>query len=254
MNTIAHEHGGSLVTRINGNPEIAIWVHQGMGDQIECNGLIRSYLDKYLRIFVFAKPPYIDMIKYMYRDTSRIEVLPTVRGSGPKTPDQPEVISSQLKLYKNQNIDWLTVGYQYYNDRKFRGENCNQIFYNIAGVPYEDKVPRFFYKREIKEEERVYQKLNPQNEDYIFVHDDPERGFYINIKSDKKIIKNDKSENIFYMRKILEKASEIHCMNSAIYCWIEYIETTDNLYHYPLRSHGRGQLKKWKSVSKNCGK
>ena len=62
-------------TRINGASKIIIYTHQGLGDQIECNGLIRSFLDKYEQIFIFAKSQYFKMVEYMYRDEKKIEVL-----------------------------------------------------------------------------------------------------------------------------------------------------------------------------------
>ena len=50
------------------------------------------------------------------------------------------------------------------------------------------------------------------------------------------------------MRKILENASEIYCTNSSIFCFIEQLETTSNLYHSNMRGHSKGQFKQWKSI------
>jgi hypothetical protein len=238
--------------RVNGAPNIIIYAHQGLGDQIDCNGLTRSFLDTHKTVFIFAKRQYIKMVEYMYRDTSRIQILPIYHTKyeaphGTEFNEGRDTASYYMNVSKD-NFDYLPVGFHYYGS--VMGQSCSERFYNIAKIPYEYKISRFFYEREEKEEQRVFEKLNPENEEYIFVHDDPERGMKLNIKSNKKIIKNDKSENIFYMRKILENASEIHCMNSAIFCLIEHIDTTKNLYHYPVRGHSNGQFKTklWKTV------
>jgi len=229
-------------TRLNGAPKIIIYTHQGLGDQIECNGLIRSFLNKYEQIFIFAKSHYFDMVKYMYRDEEKIQVLSICHGLKPEGKD---CASYYMNVDKN-NFDYLVVGHGDYG--KGRGKNCSQIFYDIVNVPYENKIKNFFYKREEKEEDRVFKKLNPNNEEYIFVHDDPQRGFNLNVKSKKLIIRNDKSENIFYMRKILENASEIHCMNSSILCFMEQLETKAKLFHYPIRGSSKGLFKQWETV------
>jgi hypothetical protein len=60
--------------------------------------------------------------------------------------------------------------------------------------------------------------LNPNEEKYIFVHDDASRGFSIDmdrIKTDHKIIMNDKRFNVFDYITLLENAEEVHFMQSS---------------------------------------
>ena len=104
-------------------------------------------------------------------------------------------------------------------------------------------------QRDMDEEERVYNKLNPSNEEYIFVHDDETRGFKIDIDNDLKIIRNDITENIFHFPMILEKAKEIHVMESSFKSMVEHFDVDGDLYFHDFRQHPLGRhVKKWKVV------
>ena len=61
-------------------------------------------------------------------------------------------------------------------------------------------------------EEKLYDKL-VHNENYIFIHDDPSRGFIIPekfISKEFQIIKNSYEYSIFDYSKIIENAKEIN--------------------------------------------
>jgi hypothetical protein len=114
-----------------------------------------------------------------------------------------------------------------------------ESFYHLANVPWEKRNTEFFFQREFEKEEDVYQKLNPNNEKYVFIHDDISRGFSINIKTEHKIIKNNNNINMLHLITLLERAEEIHCMSSSILCLIDCLSSHiqfKNLYlHYNIR-------------------
>ena len=59
--------------------DIYIYHHLGLGDSIACNGLVRHILeisDNTTNIFVFCKKNFFKIIKFMYRDQSRINLIP----------------------------------------------------------------------------------------------------------------------------------------------------------------------------------
>ena len=65
----------------------------------------------------------------------------------------------------------------------------------------------------------LYKTLNPNDEDFIFVHEDPDRGMFLDksrIRQDLKIIGNNKQFLIFDYIYLLSKAKEVHVMQSSI--------------------------------------
>jgi hypothetical protein len=56
--------------------DIVIHHHLGLGDHIDCNGMVRYFADLYEDdvIHTFAKEQYFDMIEWMYRDEEQIKV------------------------------------------------------------------------------------------------------------------------------------------------------------------------------------
>ena len=106
------------------------------------------------------------------------------------------------------------------------------------------------------------------NKPYAFIHDDKDRNFVINtnnIRPNLKIIRNDKKELIFNFSLILERAKEIHIMESSFRQIIEVLNTKNKkLYLYKGRSGEHsidlynkskkkwvGTSKKWKIIKQN---
>jgi hypothetical protein len=184
-----------------------IYHHLGLGDHIICNGIVRHYQEIYDDVTVFCKPCYSTNVKYMYRDNQKIIVLPI----GEK---------SDVVDYINQNnieSDLIVVGFDKpgFNTTK----TFDEWFYNTVDLPFEYRFSKFKFERNNEKENEVYNELNPNNEQYIYVHDDKERGFEINrdeLKSDLKIIENDKRFLMFDMLKIIENATEVHSMQTGM--------------------------------------
>ena len=144
-----------------------IYHHLGLGDHIICNGIVRHYREIYNIVTVFCKPHYLANVEYMYRDDDNIIVLPIGEDSN--------VIN-----YINQNdlhSDLITVGFNkpgFTNSKTF-----DEGFYNTVNLPFEYRFSKFKFDRDYEKESEVYNELNPNNEPYIYVHDDKERGFKI---------------------------------------------------------------------------
>ena len=200
--------------------KICIYHHLGLGDTFECNGMIRYYAKSYSQVDIFAKSNYHDMVCYMYRDNPCI-VVNKIDGNN-ETLD----VSRFLKNYKG---DILFAGHQkYFSNLEYFKKNKmgpGESFYFLANVPWEKRNTDFFFQRDREKENDVYKKLNPNNEKYVFIHDDISRGFYIDLRTEHNIIRNDNSINMFHLIKLLEEAEEIHCMSSSILCLIDCLSS-----------------------------
>lgn len=222
---------------------IVIHHHLGLGDHIDCNGMVRYFSELYDEnmIQVFSKPQYLEMVEYMYRDNEKINVNLV-------NDEYPGVID-----FLNQNEstvdDFFRVGHEHYPKNPADDKNCWEYFYEQLEFDYDVKYDYFSVVRDMDEEKRVYNKLNPSDEDYIFVHDDESRGFKIDVENDLKIIRNDITENIFYFPMILEKAKEIHVMESSFKSMVEHFDVSGDLYFHDFRQHPLGRhVKNWKVV------
>ena len=182
--------------------------HQGLGDHIECHGIIRHYAELFDQVSVLCILPHnVEALRYMYRDNPRIKVV--TQEEQPVTIHYkvqfPAICENVLELYG------VAMG----------GNNAAMKFYGKAEVPFKFRKEKFYLERDLEEEKRTLDLLNPNGEDFIFIHDDPLRGFNIDIDTDLKVIRNTPDVSFFSMLGVIAKAKEIHCMSSSYFCLID---------------------------------
>jgi hypothetical protein len=226
--------------------------NQGLGDHIEHNGMVRYISEIYKgNVYYFVgRDIFLGMVKWMYRDNPRIKIVPLnmPKNLPPFSNARAEFLNCSIreflwwsdsdrmgfakfdeqqsgeKGYRNahQHQPWteeatkLTAVSATHNgwSKHYKPLECGRAYYHTAGIPYQVKFDNFYLERDYEEEDRVYKKLNPNNEKYVFVHD--EIGKKINLNTEYKVIRNDPTENIFYQIGLLKKAEEIHCMSSCV--------------------------------------
>lgn len=226
--------------------------HLGLGDHLDCNGMVRYILEhgEHDEVAVFSKPNYFSMIEYMYRDTDKIEVIQV---------SKEDEYGDVDKVLKETNAKYFVrIGHEYYPGKQAelsQDKNCWEFFYEQVNIPYNVRYDYFHVERDEKEEQRVFDKLNPNNEPYIFIHEDAARGFTLNrehfLDKSLKTIENDVTENIFHFTKILEDAQEIHCMESSFKTLIDFYCKQDNLFYHDIRESqplGQHSSPKWKVI------
>lgn len=193
----------------------------GLGDHIMCNGIVRYYANLNDKVYVFCKHDYCEDVNYMFRDDKRIELIPVV-----------DYDSAAIAINSNPHIkqNLIVVGgngtpeknIQHVYNYLHRGIRLDRVFYGMAEVPFENKTLLFYFERNFSNEKKLIEDLNPSNVPYIFVHDDPARGFNMDmnkIRKDLLIIKPAASAavgyKIFDYLGLLENAEEIHVMESC---------------------------------------
>ena len=214
--------------------DLYIHHHLGLGDMIHCNGMIRYILENLADVrdvYTFSKNRYVEMTNWMYRDEPRIKVVCIDENSNERHQVDMKIASIATK---DPSIQFLRVGHEFY--REGSNENgpmpCDMIFYNQLNIPFSARLDYCHWDRDYDEEERVFKKMVPEGEDYIFIHDDPNRkeqqgGFVIpetTHRTDLKIVRNDMSESIFHLGKVLTNAKEVHLMESSIRCMAEFLK------------------------------
>ena len=193
------------------------------------------------------------MIEYMYRDEDRIEVIKIDNNL-----NEYDQVRSFVEGKPLHDLDFLRVGFENYPTGRevMDNKNCWEYFYDQVKIPYNVRTDYFYVERDEEEESKLLEELNPDDKPYIFVHDDPERGYHIDenkLPEDYLIIKNDNSRNIFDFIKVLECAEEIHCMESSYKSLIDFYAKTADLYYHDFRGHPLGTKtnREW-SIVKNA--
>jgi hypothetical protein len=155
--------------------------------------------------------------------------------------------------------NYVQVGHGFYPEKleAKENENCWVYFYRQMGIPCSVRYEYFYINRSPESELKAYNELVGQDDvEYIFVHDDPTRGFSIDMSKisvgGRKVIRNDMKYTIFDFIYILEKASEIHVMESSFKSLVELVPTikAPSFFH-DFRGHPLGSISKsrWSTVS-----
>lgn len=202
--------------------------HYGFGDYVVCYGLVKELSKKYDNVLLFIRSHRsnldINNIKRLYSSIKKVQV----------TTDDP-------RLYK----DVIYVG-QGFTEIIKKGSSMPfpKFFYEQMGVPLNLLWDNFYFKRDMnKEKEIYYDRLGlKDNEEYIFLHDDPIRSFIIDkkyINPDIKIIHLVELEDISILNTLylIEKSKEVHAFPTGLVPFIDQMNVIhDNLnYHKYVR-------------------
>ena len=193
--------------------QVYIYHHLGLGDHFHCNGVVRSLINEKYRdtkVKLFAKEKYSEMVKFMYRDLSNLEIISI-------TNDEKKEKNEINSIKKNNDIV-ERIGFDYFLRNKNKGKTIDMLFYEQYNIDYSKRFELTYWKRDLNKEKNLYKDI-VENENYIFVHDDPNRGFVIPDNAFSKqfqIIRNSNSNSIFDYGEIIEKSKEIHVMESSL--------------------------------------
>jgi hypothetical protein len=205
--------------------DLYLCTHYGFGDYVICYGLVKELSKKYDNVILFAIPHrsalHIDNIKRLYSSIKNVQV----------TTDDPASHKDVLYLGWDKFADAVSRGYS---------QPFPNFFYEQVGVPLNLMWDNFYFERDMpKEKEIYYDRLGLKDgEEYIFLHDDPWRGFVINrnyIKPNIKIIHLVELEDVSILDTLylVEKSKEVHATTTGIVPFIDQM----NIKHGSLNLH-----------------
>lgn len=204
----------------------------GLGDIFFCQKIAKQIIDK-LNFIVYwpitSKYLYLnEYIKYKNLRFINVENLQT---------DFNSIYYSNTPI-KTDNFIFLPLQ----NASTYLNLNSDEIMsskYKLLNLEWNDWSDYFEFNRNFKRENELYDYLNPKNLPFILINNKfatpPNiEEIPINIKSDKKIIYMDSTgfDNVFDWCKLLEKADEIHTVNTSFCYIIEKLNVCDKLYMY----------------------
>jgi hypothetical protein len=213
---------------------IILHTHLGLGDMFICNGLVRKFVaeNDYDQYYVVCKRYYMHSVEPMYSDDDRIIVVP-IQGDD----EYKEVGDLPFKA------SILRIGHENLNTASQR---FDQSFYHQVGFTIEDKYSAAKVSRDSDAEECCYSELVPDDEEYIFVHDESSVGtFDLQLPDGYKVIKpTSRDYRLLDFLKVIENAKQVHCIDSSFLNMIDVIVDRDELYfHHIKHPAGRPTLK-----------
>jgi hypothetical protein len=214
--------------------------HLGLGDHIICNGMVRHFCKKYDNVVIFSYTRYYENVNYMYRDLDNLEIFDFDR-------EEDAIMFVESNTTVKNNL--IKPGFEKLDSCLDR-MTFDEAFYHLAGLDFQIRFDEFYIERDMDRENEVCKTLNPDGEKYIFVLDDPDRGYNIDMEkvtNEYKIIRNDYQFGMFDYIKLLENAEEIHMMQTGFLDLVNsYKMDKPKIYrhnyvrNYPAAIHSKG--------------
>jgi hypothetical protein len=199
--------------------------HQGLGDHILCSGIYREYAQNFRHVVVPVYGEKVRDLRDLLKDVHNIQLLSF---KSELWEMKIEVHRDFLKKFTYKPVNLGHLGKDFFtNPRRRLDEN----YYSQAELPLEIRWESFKYVRNLEKEIRLFELLKCKPGRYIFVHDDPERGFNIDeslLPPDIEIIRP-KFEwrhefSLFNYMFVLENSAEVHVIESSFCAFIESMQ------------------------------
>ncbi|MBP7064275.1 hypothetical protein [Ferrovibrio sp.] len=186
-------------------PSIFVYHHLGLGDHIICQALVRHVAAEHGSVGLMVRRSYLDSVRFMYRDDPAVRflVVRDDREAEAFLDFWPETRRIRIG-HENLNISKVTFA---------------ESFYNQLGFDYARRWDGSI-RRDPAREEAFYRRVITQPGPFIFVHEDPRRRFGIDLSRLPKGVPIIRSQlgltpNIFDYGLVLERAAEIHTIDSS---------------------------------------
>lgn len=214
--------------------------HLGLGDHIICNGMVRHFCKYNDNIVLFCYSHYLENVSYMYSDLDNLEIF---------SFDTEQEIFNFTERNRAVKTNLIKPGFDNLDSCLDR-MTFDEAFYYLSGLDFKIRFDDFYIPRDLQREQEVCSTLNPDNEKYIFVLDDPKRGYNIDmskVTNEYKVIRNDYRFLMFDYITLLENAEEIHMMQTGFLDLVNsYKMDKPKIYrhsyvrNYPESIHSKG--------------
>ena len=220
-----------------------IYSHQAWTDTINLLSLPGYYSKIYDSVTVTVIDKMYENVQYALRDNPKIEILKITEAdhdlekTGKKSLydiwQESGIDKDEYDLLIHGWSDWYRRPDDKYKDiypKLWQNDHPIKGLYTHYDIDFIEKINCFNITRDVQKEEETYQNFISKvgTDDYILVHSDPTRNFGVHLQlhnfdnSKKYVNLHGLATNIFHTIKILEKASEIHVIDSvwAAFCYL----------------------------------
>jgi len=200
------------------NTSVFIQCHQGLGDHLICNGIYLNLAMNNSFVLIPVRKRYESELEKLIKHAPNIKTI--------SYPDFyfTEMTIAHGEILANKGFKILKLGY--FNKKYLElADRFDESFYVQANLDFRHRWDSFAYSANRAEEEHVFRELVGNKDSFAFLHDDINRGFQINeslVSPDLEIIRpNRRKTSIFDYRLVIERATEIHCIESSFSVFID---------------------------------
>jgi hypothetical protein len=200
--------------------------HLGLGDQVICNGLLRSLIKDNETYTVFVKPQFRKPVEFMYRDLNNVFYI----------EGDDNFVNNYIKQ-NNLREHLILAGFGPIHPQ---AKQFDDSFYLQNDVPFINRWEKFKVIRDLDREMEIFSKFNVKENEYVFIHDDDSRNFNISnevvTSKDLKIIRPilGLTDNIFDYCYLMEHSFESHFIDSSFRLVFDSLKLRNSNIYYHL--------------------
>jgi hypothetical protein len=214
---------------------IVVHHHLGIGDHFICNGLVNHLADQHELVHLACKRQYMPTVACLYSDQPRVDVFPV-------DDEHADVAAFAARV----GAPLLRVGFEHCDPSRF-----DRSFYDQLAIPFEYRFTKFRLPARIPGEDELFALLAPEGP-YAVVHREKSYGPYrLRLGTTLPVleIRGGRFDNLLTYRKLLERAAEIHCINSSVIHLASGIETRARRFYHDVRPLDFELAPGWTTVS-----
>ncbi len=196
---------------------VLLFFHLGLGDMLVSNALIRYMCSHHEDVVVIVKKPYMQSALFLWKDVDNLSLYP-VTGQRDTVP---------LDVFTSLGFTCVVLGDNGITPWR-KSLDWTKDLYAQAGVPTNIIRRGFILHRDRDREQATYDRMLAGHDGpYVFVHDDPLRGYTIDSSRlpRHKVIHPGRVEDenpstcLFDYCRVIERAEEVHVIDSS-YSWL----------------------------------
>jgi len=226
------------LTKLKMKEQISIIQPGKVGDIIICLPIAKYYADQGFLVNWVCPSKYHELFDYVDYVKPNEQV---VKGS--------KVIDLSFGLNVNSDVHKL------WRRRHATLDSFVTLKYELANTPIE-KLRNLEYNRNLQKEVEVFDMVYPRT-DYILVHRGSDYGSPIDIDGDHVVeFTPIEGYTIFDWRKVIENATEIHCIDSSLVNFVDCLDDVSaDLFYYitdkvPKKADQTILFKNWNVINK----
>lgn len=220
--------------------ELIFYSHLGLGDQIVAIGLVHHVSDLFKKVYVPSKSQYYPMMKYCYQDHPKIEVVEVCKNS--------EYGGCSGGVQGVKHLEERTGLRSFHAGHSKLGSPWNFSFYKNNAYEYDLSFDKFYLPESEQENEDQFKhlmNLYKISGDYIVIGAEYSGGkFSLDVNSSLPAVHIKQSENLksnmFFLKKTLIEAKEVHLVNSALFHLAERLPLKGELIYHDIRRRDFG--------------
>lgn len=204
-----------------------IYTHLGLGDHIICNGLVRSLIKEDEQYSMFVKSHNKKTVEFMYRDLNNLSFI----------EGDDSFVNDFLRSNKVGPENIIVAGF--YNHPQ--STQFDDSFYLQNNLPFVNRWEKFKVDRNMEKEMELFSKFNVKENEYVFIHDDPSRGFRIDethvVNKHLKFIRPVAgfTDNVFDYCYLMQNSVESHFIDSSFRLIFDSLKLRNSNIFYHLR-------------------